>query len=99
MLRRQMAGPAWMTVLPQLLSRMCHRNDDVFKFIRSTVGMVIVSGLAAFLLFDRSGASLGRFSMATGDGGLVLTGIVVTVTLQLIGYAVFWAGWWFTRSR
>lgn len=64
-----------------------------------SVGMVIVSGLAAFLLFDRSGASLERFAMATGDGGLILTGIVVALGLQLIGYGVFWAGWWFTRSR
>lgn len=64
-----------------------------------SVGMVFVSGLAAFLWFDRSGASLGRFSMATGDGGLILTGIVVTGVLQLIGYGVFWAGWWLSRSR
>lgn len=64
-----------------------------------SVGSVIVSGLAAFLLFDRSGASLERFAMATGDGGLILTGIVVALGLQLIGYGVFWAGWWFTRSR
>ncbi len=61
--------------------------------------MVIVSGLAAYLLFDRSGVSLERFAMAAGDGGLILTGIVVALGLQLIGYGVFWAGWWFTRSR
>lgn len=64
-----------------------------------SAGMVIVSGLAAYLLFDRSGVSLERFAMAAGDGGLILTGIVVALGLQLIGYGVFWAGWWFTRSR
>ena len=54
---------------------------------------------AAALLFDRSDVSLERFAAVPGDGGLILTGIVVTLVLQLSGYAVFWAGWWFTRSR
>lgn len=64
-----------------------------------SVGMVPVMGLAAALLFDRSGVALDRFAVAPGDGGLILTGIVVTLLLQLTGYGLFWAGWWFSRSR
>jgi len=64
-----------------------------------SVGMVPVMGLAAALVFDKSGVSLDRFAAVPGDGGLILTGIVVTLLLQLIGYGLFWAGWWFTRSR
>lgn len=64
-----------------------------------SVGIVIVGGLAATLMTDRSGVALDPFALAPGDGGLILTGIVVTLVLQLSGYAVFWAGWWFTRSR
>lgn len=64
-----------------------------------SVGMVIVGALAAMLMTDRSGVALDRFALVPGDGGLILTGIVVTLVLQLVGYAVFWAGWWFTRSR
>jgi len=64
-----------------------------------SLGMVPVMGLAAGLLFDRSGVSLDRFAVAPGDGGLILTGIVVTLLLQLTGYGLFWAGWWFSRSR
>lgn len=64
-----------------------------------SVGMVPVMGLAAALLFDRSGVSLERFAAAPGDGGLILTGIVVTLLLQLTGYGLFWAGWWLSRSR
>ena len=61
--------------------------------------MVIICGLAATLVFDQSGVSLDGFALAAGDGGLILTGIVVTLLLQLTGYGLFWAGWWFSRSR
>lgn len=64
-----------------------------------SVGMAPVMGLAAMLLFDRSGASLDQFAAVPGDGGLILTGIAVTVGLQLVGYGLFWAGWWLSRSR
>jgi hypothetical protein len=64
-----------------------------------SVGMVPVMGLAATLLFDRSGVSLERFAAVPGDGGLILTGIAVTLLLQLVGYGLFWAGWWLSRSR
>lgn len=64
-----------------------------------SVGIIIVMALAAALLFDRSGAPLDRYALAAGDSGLILTGIVVTLGLQLTGYGLFWAGWWLSRSR
>ena len=64
-----------------------------------SVGMVIVLGLAAFLMFDPSGVPLHRFAAVPGDGGLILTGIAVTLGLQMLGYGLFWAGWWLSRSR
>lgn len=64
-----------------------------------SVGMVPVMGLAAILMFDQSGLSLDRFAAVPGDGGLILTGIVITVGLQLVGYGLFWAGWWLSRGR
>lgn len=107
--------PAWLAgaaavvvgVLTMLWSRgWWSRVDEAVREAHKTawywggsVGMVPVMGLAAALVFDRSGVSLDRFAAAPGDGGLILTGIVVTLLLQLIGYGLFWAGWWFSRSR
>lgn len=64
-----------------------------------SVGMVVVMGLAAFLMFAPSSAPLDRFAAMPGDGGLILTGIAVTVGFQMLGYGLFWAGWWLSRSR
>lgn len=64
-----------------------------------SLGMVLVGALAAMLLVDRSGQALNRFAAVPGDGGLILTGMLITVGLQLACYGLFWAGWWFTRSR
>lgn len=82
------------------------RVDEAVREARKTawywggsVGMMPVMGLAAFLLFDQSGISLDRFAAVPGDGGLILTGIVITVGLQLVGYGLFWAGWWLSRGR
>jgi len=64
-----------------------------------SIALVPVMGLAAILLFDHSGVSLDRLAAVPGDGGLILTGIVATLGFQLVGYGLFWAGWWLSRSR
>lgn len=65
----------------------------------ASVGTVPVMGLAGVLAVDRSGVSLERFASVPGDGGLILTGIAVTLVMQLVGFGLFWAGWWLSRSR
>jgi hypothetical protein len=107
--------PAWLAGLAAVVvsgltmlwsRRWWSRVDEAVREAHKTawywggsVGMVPVMGLAATLLFDRSGVSLERFAAAPGDGGLILTGIAVTLLLQLVGYGFFWAGWWLSRSR
>ncbi len=107
--------PAWLAGLAAVVvggltmlwsRRWWSRVDEAVREAHKTawywggsVGMVPVMGLAATLLFDRSGVSLERFAWVPGDGGLILTGIAVTLLLQLVGYGLFWAGWWLSRSR
>jgi hypothetical protein len=107
--------PAWLAGLAAVVvggltmlwsRRWWSRVDEAVREAHKTawywggsVGMVPVMGLAATLLFDRSGVSLERFAAVPGDGGLILTGIAITLLLQLVGYGLFWAGWWLSRSR
>jgi hypothetical protein len=64
-----------------------------------TAGMMASMVLFCGLNFADPALDLSRYAMVPGDAGLVLTGIAVTVSAQVIGYIVVWAGWWWMRGR
>ncbi|MDB5470744.1 MAG: hypothetical protein JWR84_2304 [Caulobacter sp.] len=64
-----------------------------------TAGLLISLVLFTGLHFADPAVSLARYAMIEGDAGLILTGIAVTITAQLIGYGLVWSGWWFLRGR
>ena len=41
--RTKMAGYRWMTVLPQLASRICHRHREVHRYIETTLSSILYS--------------------------------------------------------
>jgi len=64
-----------------------------------TAGLLVAMVLFTGLHFADPTISLARYAMIEGDAGLILTGIAVTATAQLIGYGLVWSGWWFFRGR
>lgn len=64
-----------------------------------SAGLVLAIGLMALLHFVDPEQSLDRFAFIPGDAGLLITGIIVTIAAQMIGYLLVWAGWWLMRGR
>lgn len=57
-------------------------------------------GAAALALYGISRGTVdGAFGLTVAEAGLILTGIVGTVTTLFVGYGLCWAGWWLVRSR
>jgi hypothetical protein len=62
-------------------------------------GMAVAAVFFAALQFVGPEVQLDRFALIPGDAGLILTGIVLTMVLQIVGYGLVWAGWWLVRGR
>lgn len=62
-------------------------------------GMLVVGAIAVGLLSIALGQARPVYGLDPQEAALILTGILLTVVLMLIGYGLWWAGWWFTRSR
>lgn len=60
-------------------------------------GGLAVGGLLVGYLMANPEADLSRYAAGPGDAGLMLTGSLVVVTAQLVGYVVVWAWWWWSR--
>jgi hypothetical protein len=64
-----------------------------------SAGLVLVVVAFHLLHFLDPATPLDSFAMIPGDAGLILTGIAFTAGVQLVGYLLFWAGWWLRHRR
>jgi len=64
-----------------------------------SAGLAAAGAILAGLFFVDPAVSLDRYAMMPGDAGLILTGLFLTIGLQLLGYVAVWAGWWLLRGR
>lgn len=64
-----------------------------------SAGLIVAVGLMTLLHFVDPDRSLDQFALIPGDAGLIITGIIVTIAAQMIGYLLVWAGWWLVRGR
>lgn len=60
------------------------------------IGMAFGCGLLLWALRAGAGVPAG-LALGQAPGGFVVFGIVAVLGLQILGYALFWAGWWLAR--
>lgn len=61
---------------------------------------LIVVGAATLGLFGiTQGDAVEQFGITRQEAGMMMAGILFTVSALMIGYGVCWAGWWLARSR
>jgi len=68
-------------------------------FWGGSTAMILVGAVALALFGITQGDASQQLGVTREEAGLLLSGIVFTLTLMLAGYGVCWAGWWFLRSR
>jgi len=67
-------------------------------FWGGSAGMIVVGAVALPVLQVARG-SVGGFGLTPAEAGMFVNGVGFTLGLMLVGYALCWAGWWFTRNR
>jgi hypothetical protein len=59
--------------------------------------LALVAGLFAWLARAGAGFAFDRFAIGRGDAGLIAAGIALCLLVQIVGYGLFWAGWWLSK--
>jgi hypothetical protein len=75
---------------------------DVHKtswFWGSCAGLLAILGLVVALHTVGPEEDLSSAAMIPGDAGLILTGLMLVMFAQLVGYGIAWAALWLWRSR
>lgn len=68
-------------------------------FWGGSAGMVVAGAIAMALYAIQMGDAAQQFGLTPAQAGLLFTGMALMIAPMLVGYCLFWAGWWFTRSR
>lgn len=68
-------------------------------FWGGSTAMILVGAIALALFGITQGDAVEQLGVTREEAGLILSGIVLTLTMLLAGYGVCWAGWWLIRSR